>query len=360
MNNKGYEKALYLYNNGNIERAIEICEKEISRDLTNSKVLNLKGLLLYLKGDLEDAIDIWKINKDYNDDEISSLYLKDAKNDFKKLELFEKAKELIENLSIGEAIDILEKCRESDFNFIKVNNALATCYFRKGDKDTVKEHLDKVFKLDKNNKEAKEINNKLEKIYKYKNRNLLKFSLASLLIFIVIIAALLKGKEIINFKTKDIESENSYIEEKEVINNEVIDMENQEENEQVKELSNDKIKGNYIKATAYYEEGKYEEAKKLLEDTINKSNTNYLDDDILFLLASTYESYGNINKAIENYDKYILNYKAGSYIKEVYYRAALLYKDMDIEKSKEYANEIIINYPNSIYNNNYVKEIMKL
>ena len=166
---------------------------------------------------------------------------------------------------------------------------------------------------------------------------------------------MLKGKEIINFKTKDIEYDNRYIEEKEVINNEVIDMEKQEENEQVKELSNDEIKGNYIKATAYYEE-----AKKLLEDTINKSNTNYLDDDILFLLASTYESYGNINKAIENYDKYILNYKAGSYIKEVYYRAALLYKDMDIEKSKEYANEIIINYPNSIYNNNYVKEIMKL
>lgn len=360
MNNKGYEKALYLYNNGSIEKAIEICEKEISRDLTNSKVLNLKGLLLYLKGDLKDAIDIWKINKDYNDDEISSLYLKDAENDFKKLELYKEAKELIESLSIGEAIDILEKCRESDFNFINVNNALATCYFRKGDKDKVKEHLDKVFKLDKNNKEAKEINNNLKKIYKYKNGNLFKFTFASLLIFIVIILGLLKGKGIINFKTKDIQVENNYIEEKEVIDNEVINIEKQEENKQLKELSNDEIKENYIKATAYYEEAKYKEGINLLEDTINKLNTNHLDDDIIFLLASTYEVNGDINKAIDNYDKYILNYNEGSYIQEAYYRGALLYKDINTKKSKEYANKIIINYPNSIYNNNYVKEIMKL
>ncbi|MCF0148929.1 MAG: hypothetical protein HUJ77_11105 [Clostridium sp.] len=166
MNNKRYEKALYLYNNGNIEKAIEICEKEMSRDLADSKVLNLKGLLLYLKGDLKDATDTWKINRDYNDDEISRLYLKDAENDFKKLELYKEAKELIENLSIGEAIDRLEKCKESDFNFIKVNNALAACYFIKGDEGKVKEHLEKVFKLDKNNKEAKEIKNNYKKLYK--------------------------------------------------------------------------------------------------------------------------------------------------------------------------------------------------
>ncbi len=369
MSNKGYEKALYLYNNGSIEKAIEICEQEISRDLANSKVLNLKGLLLYLKGDLKDAIDIWKINKDYNDDEISRLYLKDADNDFKKLELYKEAKELIENLSIGEAIDILEKCRESDFNSIKVNNALATCYFRKGDRDKVKEHLDKVFKLDKNNKEAKEISYKLEKIYKHKNTSLFKASFIGSLIIIVISLGLLKGKDIFNFKAKDIQVENKYIEEekekienevKEEIENEVIDEEKQEENKPLKELSNDEIKENYIKATDYYEEGKYKEAKDLLEDTINKSNTSHLDDDIIFLLASTYEANGDINKAIENYDKYILSYNEGSYIQEAYYKGALLYKGINIEKSKEYANKIIINYPNSIYNNNYVEEIMRL
>ncbi|WP_367244084.1 tol-pal system YbgF family protein [Clostridium sp.] len=101
-------------------------------------------------------------------------------------------------------------------------------------------------------------------------------------------------------------------------------------------------------------------AKVLLEKTLNKSNINHLDDDIIFLLASSYEANGSKTKATENYDKYILNYNEGSYIQEAYYRAALLYKDININKGKEYANKIIINYPNSIYNNNYVKEIMKL
>lgn len=358
MNNKGYEKALYLYNNGNIEKAIEICEKEISRDLSNSKVLNLKGLLLYLKGDLEDAIDIWKINKDYNDDEISSLYLKDVKDDFKKLELYKEAKGLIEDLSIVEALDILEKCSESDFNSIKVNNALASCYLRRGDIEKTKGYLDKVFKLDKNNEEGKLIKSRLKAIDK--KSNLLIISLVTFLIVITSIFILLKGKEIINLKPKEAQVDNSYIEEKEVINSEVINSEVEKENEEVKILNNEEIKENYIKATSYYEEGKYQEAKDLLEETISKSNSNHLDDDIIFLLASSYEAIGSMNKAVENYDKYILNYEEGSYIKEAYYRAALIYKDINIEKSKEYANKIIINYPNSIYNNNYMKEIMKL
>lgn len=369
MNNKGYEKALYLYNNGRIEKAIKLCEKEISRDLANSKVLNLKGLLLYLKGDLEESIEIWKINKDYNDDEISSLYLKDVQNDFNKLKLYNKAKLLIDTLSIREALDLLEKCSESDFNYIKVKNALAICYFRKGDYEKAKEYLDKVFKLDRDNEEAKIINKKLDDIYinENKKKKIIKITLASLLILTIVIVALLKGEEIINlkFKTNDIQAENNYIEDNGIVNNEFIEVEatkenEQRENEKTKVLNDDEIKENYIKATDYYEEDKYEDAKVLLEKTLNKSNTNHLDDDILFLLASSYEANGSKAKATENYDKYILNYNKGSYIQEAYYRAALLYKDIDINKSKEYANKIIINYPNSIYNNNYVKEIMKL
>lgn len=373
MNNKGYEKALHLYNNGRIEKAIEICEKEISRDLSNSKVLNLKGLLLYLKGDLEDAIALWKINKDYNNDDISSSYLKDAKNDFNRMELYKEAEELMQNLAIDEAIEILEVCSESDFNSININNSLAICYFRKGDNLKVKEYLEKVFKLDRDNKKAEIINKKLDSIYKYKNRKetFLKVTLASLLMVAIIAIVLLEKENIINFNLKpedtnisvsDMEEDKETInsENNEIIdeNNKNIDENNKIENETVKNLSNEEIRENYLNATQYYDEGKFDAAKDLLENTLNKSNNNHLDDDIIFLLASSYESLGNINKAIENFDKYILNYREGSYIQEVYYRAALLYKDIDIKKSKEYANEILINYPNSIYNNNYVKEII--
>ncbi|MDV4149225.1 tetratricopeptide repeat protein [Clostridium sp. AL.422] len=368
MNNKRYEKALYLYNNGRIEKAIDICEKEISRDLSNSKVLNLKGLLLYLKGNLEEAVALWKINKDYNNDDIASSYLKDVQSDLDKMELYREAVELIENLAIGEAIDILESCMKSDFNSINVNNALAVCYFRKGDNDKVKEHLEKVFRLDRNNEKAKRVNKKLDSLYKYKNRKetLLKITLTTFVIAIITGAILLKREDKINLnlEPEGTQSNSNYIEENEENlnnqNNKVIDENQNTENVEIKVLSNEEIRGIYISATEYYEERRYEEAIDLLEETINKSSNNHLDDDILFLLAASYESYGNISKAIEKFDKYILNYGEGSYIQESYYRAALLYKDLDIIKSKEYANKILINYPNSIYNNSYVQEIINL
>lgn len=369
MNNKGYEKALYLYNNGRINKAIEICEREISRDLSNSKVLTLKGLLLYLKGDLEDAIALWKINKEYNNDDISSSYLKDVQNDFNKMELYEEAEELIQNLSINQAIEILEICSESDFNSINVNNSLATCYFRKGDYEKVKEYLENVFKIDINNDVAKSINKNLDSTYKYSNKKemIFKFALINLSIIIIIVLTLLEKENIANWNLKPevIAINENYIEEdNEVLNyenNEVIDNKDKQiENETENILSNEEIRENYINATQYYDNGKYDMAKDLLEHTINKSKNTHLDDDMIFLLASTYESLGDINKAMENFDKYILNYGEGSYIQEAYYRAALIYKDTDILKSKEYANEILINYPDSIYNNSYVEEIINL
>ena len=70
-NNKIYEKALSLYNNGNIDKAIELCEKGISNSLKDGKILNLKGLLLYTQGRLEEANALWKMNKDYNNDSIA-------------------------------------------------------------------------------------------------------------------------------------------------------------------------------------------------------------------------------------------------------------------------------------------------
>lgn len=366
MNNKGYEKALYLYNNGRIGKAIEICEKEISKDLSNSNVINLKGLLLYLKGDLEDAVALWKINKDYNDDDISNSYLKDVRDDFKRMELYKEAEELIQNLAIDEAIDILDICGESDFNSININNSLAICYFRKGDYTSVKKYLEKVFTIDINNETAKAINKKLDNIYRYRNTKeiLFKVIITSILMVTIISVVLLEKDNMFGDISKKENKivDNYYIEEnKETIINEDIYKKAEDKqiiNETVKSLSDEEIRENYLDATEHYDKGEYEVAKDLLEKTINKSNDNHLDDDIIFLLASSYESIGHIDKAIENFDKYILNYNEGSYIQEVYYRNALLYKGVDIDKSKEYANKILTSYPNSIYNNSYLEAII--
>ena len=68
--NKLYSKAIKYYEEGKIEKALLKCEEAISLNLRNSAALNLKGLLLYLKGNLDEAVATWKINSDFNDDEI--------------------------------------------------------------------------------------------------------------------------------------------------------------------------------------------------------------------------------------------------------------------------------------------------
>ncbi len=67
-NNKLYSKAIKYYEEGKLEKALLQCEEAISLNLRNSAALNLKGLLLYLKGNLDEAVATWKINWDFNDD----------------------------------------------------------------------------------------------------------------------------------------------------------------------------------------------------------------------------------------------------------------------------------------------------
>ncbi|MBD7916596.1 tetratricopeptide repeat protein [Clostridium sp. Sa3CUN1] len=364
MKNKGYEKALGLFNDGNIDIAIEICDREISKDLTNSNVINLKGLLLYLKGELEDAIALWNINKDYNDDNISVSYIRDIQKDFKRKELYEEAKELINNLDIDKAIDILNLCSKSDFNSININNDLALCYYKKGNHENARKYLDKVFSLDKKNKLAREINGKLNSIYKYRDRGdfTKKISLGFLMGIGMIAIVFITNQKFMSHKIPKINLEKNPDNIEKIVDNQNIVNKNQDiSHEEVnieKDLTEDEIRENYINATEMYDKEDYEKVKDILENTVSKLKGSHLDDDIIFLLGATYENLGYKDKAIEIFDRYISEYINGSYIEEAYYRAALLYRNEDIDISKNYANKILINYPNSIYNNSYVEEIM--
>lgn len=363
-----YDKALYLYSKGNIEKAIEICEKEISRDLKNSNVINLKGLLLYLKGDLEDSIALWSINKEYNNDNIAISYLSDSNKDFKRRELYEHAEELMYNLEIDEAIRILNVCKESDFNSINVNITLAKCYLKKGDYESVKTCLEEVFKVDKYNIIARQINNELKGVFKCNDREVIfgKYIIGS--VFIILIALIVFVGNINLFsnelKTKSVQESLNNLEENKDIeeNKEINDKLNNKPIETVdvtsEYLNDDEIREIYIKAAEYFDEGNYGETKEILGKAINYLNGNHLDDDIIFLLASVCYEMGDINEAIENFERYIMEYSDGSYIIESYYKSALLYKNIDIDISKNYANEILINYPDSIYNNIYIEEIL--
>lgn len=382
-NKKEYKKALNLYNNGYIDKAIEICEIGISRSLEDSNLLNLKGLILYLKGELEEAISLWKINKYHNDDEIAKAYLKDIEIDFNRRELFKESEELIRNLNIDEALQILMICKESDYNSINVNNALAICYMRKGEYVECQKCIDKVFSVDKYNIEAKSIKKEIDEILNIKSNSsvVIKSIIITGVICIIITSGILiKGKLQNGFKDDaennfEVVNKNGEVDASESIDVSNLDTNSESINTSTKESSNDidkkedsnlnehilnedEIRENYMKATDSFDEEKYNDTKVILESTIIYAENSHLNDDIMFLLASTYEKLGDNNEAIKNFEKYISSYENGNYIEESYYKIALLYRDLNKDKSKYYAKELISKYSNSIYNNTNIIDIL--
>ncbi|MCG4572005.1 hypothetical protein L0P52_07130, partial [Clostridium cochlearium] len=168
---KLYLKALNEYNNGYINKALELCEESISINMNNSAAINLKGLLLYLKGNLKEAKALWKMNIHINKDSVSEKYLQDSLEDSIRDNLIKDALKLIEEEKIDKAIILLNKCAESDFNYINVNNYFSLCYISKGEYSKAKIYIDKVLKLDKKNKLAIENSKKLYSLGKIKNNN---------------------------------------------------------------------------------------------------------------------------------------------------------------------------------------------
>jgi tetratricopeptide (TPR) repeat protein len=375
---KVYEKALDLYNKGYIDKAIEQCEIGISRNLKDSNLLNLKGLLLYLKGNIEEAVSLWKINKDYNGDNISKSYLIDIEKDFCRKELFEEAEELIKNLNIDEAIEILNICNESDFNLIGVNNNLAICYMKKGLYDNSKFYIKKVFAVDKNNITAKSINKEINEILDIKDNNKIVFKsiLITFIIFMIVSTGAiamgkLKNTPLVEEKLlNDNLSASNNIENSNTINeSENSSSKDETKQNNIQDKNNEKIENpltegeitsNYINATNLFSQEKYNDAKVLLEKTIIYSEKSHLNDDILFLLASASEKIAKNEEAIKYFEQYIYKYEKGNYIEEAYYKIALLYKEINIEKSKFYAQALVNKYKNSIYNNNIIKGILNI
>lgn len=154
---KLYVKALDKYNSGYIDKAMDLCEESISMDIRNTASINLKGLLYYLKGDLDSAQKLWKMNYGINKDGVSERYLKDTKEDTERFKLYKVALDFIKELKINEALSLLEKCTGSDFNCINVNNHISLCYIKKGEYDKALKYVERVLTVDKKNTMSKEI-----------------------------------------------------------------------------------------------------------------------------------------------------------------------------------------------------------
>lgn len=412
--NKTYLKASCLYEKGELDKAVKLCDECISTDLKNKSALNLKGLILYIKGDLKEARNQWKINADYNDDSIAKNYLFDSIKDAERLKLYREAVQDIKAVRINEALKKLSICRESDFNSIKVNMALAECYFKKGDYINCSVYVSNVLSTDKNNAEAKKMAKDLKKYDNIKleavsGNGYLRYILTilALLCFVVIggfaVNFIIQNKEISTEVSQSDENEDKLQEEiEENVQEEVNDKEdkgetNVENKINFSELSNSinekKYDDVYNKLQAIKpdslsgsEKSIYYNGKQLLEKEgvdyfykkgyelyINKSYSeasvqftkgctygkdNYLYPHLIFFNAACYEAAGNPDEAIKYYEEYYRRFHNSDYIAETVYKLALLYKDKDMDKAEAYAEEIRENYSSSMYNNDVISDLI--
>ena len=95
---------------------------------------------------MSEAKALWKLNKDYNKDEVAKKYLESLKDDKKRLALHERSDSLIKEMKFKEALDLLIECKKSDFNLIAVQNALTKVYIHLGQYEEAKFVLTRYWK----------------------------------------------------------------------------------------------------------------------------------------------------------------------------------------------------------------------
>lgn len=413
MDNKSrkiYNKVLDYREKGEINKALELCESILAENLREAEILNFKGLMLYEKGMLKDAVTVWKINVDLNNDSMASSYVKDAGYDQERMRIYKEAEQLLKKSDINNAIPLFLECAKSDFNSIKVNTGLAWCYQKKGDYYRAKEYVDKALKIDKNAVTANEIRRQLDEMDLYYGEK--KSSKGKILISIALIAAIIAavgGYTVMNKNNENnsISTSNTEILNEESKNNSDPEMNEEDNSEEIKEKLEDKFNkeslasainsSDYnsiyenirnVKSDELNDEEKllYDNAVSILktngvanfyeyglqyfnqqdyskaEDQFNKAyeycEGNNLEPHIIFYRGSTASEQGNRDLTLQMYEKYNDLYPSGPYTEGVLYELALLNVSDDLEKAKAYSDKLVNNYPQSIYINDRIMSII--
>jgi tetratricopeptide (TPR) repeat protein len=425
---KQYKKALDYYNNGRLDKALQLCELSISDNIKNTSAINLKGLLFYLKGELDNAQSLWKMNSQMNDDSVSKKYYEDSLKDEKRRDFYNEALLLIKEMKIREALILLKNCSESDFNSINVNNYMALCYIKLGEYSAAVVCINKVLNLDKNNAEAKGYRKMLIEygiVKKQVNYKIVSLSIAALCLvaFSIFTVKSMTNKNygFLSFKNnskvannnkqnstnKNTAAENKPQQQKtevqqtqkqETKSQEAPKQENtaaekfpsEDVKKQVESKNYDALYDSVIKwqdknlsvndktllakakdmlinegTEFFYGTGSkalgskdYNKSRDYLLKAYSVGGGSYLYPHIIYMLAASYENLEDIENALKYYSEYNSKYSKGDYAETVLYKLALLNKNVDINKAKPYAEKLVDTYPNSMYNNTNIKEIL--
>ena len=290
---KYYKKAVEYYNEGYLEKALFYCEKSISNSLKSSAAVNLKGLLLYLKGQLSEAEALWKLNYDYNKDQVAKKYLENLSADWECMELYKEAQRAIAEMDFKGALTMLERCSRSDVNAIGVNNALCTVFIHMGRYEEAKQCIEKVRLIDRNDKVCRENANLLieYRIIKGKNKKKLAIAVVSILALVVFAySAVSPLREDKKPKVAILEENNS------AVNEEIVKIDN---TEQVPGEAKGEVPTEVVEQTQE-NSGPAEETKETFpKEAFNDAISNRDYEEIIRLLAATKQiDYENSEKEL--------------------------------------------------------------
>lgn len=399
---KVYELAVKYFHKGDLEKALEYLEKAIAIDMKNSAALNLKGMIFYIKGDGKKAETTWRINIDFNDDEIAKSYIKSYQKDLRNQNKYNEALEKIKAVKIAEAVECLEFLTASDYNSINVGNALTYCYIKQRKFSLAKHNVLKVLDKDCKNKIAKD---NLEIIYKETGEKKPPNN-KKLIAIVTCITIGVAGSFMFLNKSSSLENDKLANVSTEKNDENVVDKNNSDKNstetvdkkelnvnelqktvdkndymgisELIKGISGESLtadekvlfdKANeimkldgvnylYEKAVDEFKTKNFGEAIDIFLKSYEYAKGIYLEEHVNYMMAVSYENLSDIENALKYYEIYAnKDYKKdeGGYIEEVLYKLATLSKG---EKSVEFAKRLKNEFKDSMYNNQNIDKIL--
>lgn len=321
---------------------------------------------------------------------------------------FISAQKLYQSSRVEEAVIRFKEIEEESFNSINTFNKLAQCYCDLGDKEQAKKYVNKVLSMDKRNTEAKKISKTL---YPIKEARKYIIPIICVLLLVIGINNLWENDKVNKGNTYNskvvalegnkeqedkIESPTAIIaggstsEVVEETNTEVgvpvvaikqaIDsldiyklnelyVENKEKGKNLTEknllieceniLKRQGVQQFYEQGYKYIGENKPEEALKYLNIAHMYSEENYLNEHIEYFIGIAYKSMGDSDNFVKSFEEYVNKYPKGNYITTVLYDLATFYLEIDLEKSKHYAEILYYDYSDSEMNNSVIKEIIQ-
>ena len=391
---RAYDKAMDYYEKGKINKALGMCEEILSEGLDNPPVLNFKGLLLYQKGNLNEAVTVWKINQDLNNDDIARNYIRDSEADEKRIELYKQGERELKQLNIDKALELFKRCAESDFNAIKVNTGIGMCYQKKGDFYRAKEYIDKALGIDQGAVTAGIIQRELKEngIYLETKNSSNRFLIGMTSLFIVIVIAAGGYLVMTKLKNKDfsqvIEQVKSAGAKKEDDSKTVENKEVKESTEQVKSQENQGTKleeivkeetqskgidGEKLKTLISSNDldGVYEQLKNVKAESVSGEDLEVYNKAIKLMKSEGvlkfydyglwYFNQGNYTDAGISFDK-AYTYCEGNAYKEhvLFYRASNSLKKADEKTAREQYEEYYSQYPKGVYTEESLYELALL